>query len=376
MAMEKSAGLGAIIVTSPLFMDPVPLIVERRPNLGVDATTIDRSNLMLPKWSPQPSKVAELSYSLSFTCELTGEKHEDIHKLAPLLTACNLVWAPVFYVTGSLSGTFQRGETVTDGSSHPFIVLAEFGSLLLLKQDPNMPEYPSNGDTLTGSSSGATLSNISVVNGSMFMPRTATNPAPELLEITFWQDGIKHAIREPIGNVQFNFTVKEVPKVTFEFQGLYSDPVDDDSIADMVSSLQLVNPPVCVGAEIRSDEFQNVSCLLSLEMNVNNKITPVDCMQAETGKKGFIFTGRDPSGTIKPYVYDISTFNPWEKFKAGETFDILLLAGDTPGNRVGLYIPNASYNGISYEEQNDLLVYNLPFKPTGTNDDEFYLLFF
>jgi len=375
----KSSKLGVILVgqeSSPGAgaSSYIPLLVKLRPNLTPEATKIDRSDLMLPYWSPQPSDLADIGLALSFSMELYGGGVDGSDNVLPppyeplILAAAMVKHSAAFISASSWSGTFKPMEAVSDGGStvgyvaaaaNPYIVLYDVGTI-------------SAGDTLTGEESGASLTVGSVETGLAYRPTSMTANIPTAA-VRYWQDGIDQYLYYVLGTFSVSWEVKNVPQISFEIKGLYTDPTDSSNPAP---DLQLTKVPKCLGVYAALEDMPADNCLISFDFNLGAEITVIDCMQSSTGRKGFRISGRNPNGSIKPMATDIAQFDPWSKWKEGVPLSFIALAGQERGNKVGITFPGIVYDEVSYDDRDNKLIYNLPFTPTGTKDNEAWLLFF
>ena len=357
--VESSYGQGATTLKG--------LIVEKNLNLSVNAERIER-NILRETFTPMAPAIGAKNYGITLTLELKGG---DQPECDPLLRACGmelLTGGAVVLLTG-VTGSFQPGETVSDGTSNVGTVLDFEDNRLYLY---GVATLPAAGTTLTGATSGASGTVDSAHNAAIYKPKT--DLTGDSAEIVLWRDGIKHRIVGARGTFEVDMTTSQIGKITFTMTGLYADPISE---AEPSAEFDEKQPKPCIGVKLflEGASLQDVIAANSLQVRLGADVTPMNDIKAPDGRRFFYISDRRPDGSIDPYVVDLDVFNPWEAWKNAGAQKIAAELGDTAGNMVRVLVPKAVYNEISYDERGGLLAYRLPFTCTGNGDDELYLIF-
>ncbi|SDB04006.1 hypothetical protein SAMN05660653_00186 [Desulfonatronum thiosulfatophilum] len=194
--------------------------------------------------------------------------------------------------------------------------------------------------------------------------------------VYFFRDGILHKCPGWRGTLSLNIQSGQIPSINFQGRGLWSDPADETMPTPAM--LDLVPPTArALGARIagHTPVFQG----LSLELR--NEITPRRDLNAPEGIIGFNITNRNPGGSIDPEVSALAGFNPWEAWKTATPGLLHATIGHEMGNRIGLYVPKALYDSVSYGDRDGTVTYDLPFTARaddlglGGGDDEFWMIY-
>ena len=356
--VESSYGQGATSLKG--------LIVERNLNLTVNADRIER-NILRTTFTPLAPAVGAKSYGITLPLELKGGSQPECD---PLLRACGMEALPgAVILLSNVNGSFQPGETVSDGTDDVGIVLDFEDNRLYLY---GVSTLPASGTTLTGATSGASGTVDSAHNAAIYKPKTELTG--DSAEIVFWRDGIKHRIVGARGTFEVDMTTSQIGRITFTMTGLYADPV---SVAEPSADFDEKQPKPCIGVKLflEGASNQDVIAANSLQVKLSADVSPMNDIKAPDGRRFFYISNRRPDGSIDPYVVDLDEFNPWTAWKNAGAQKIAAELGDTPGNMVRVLVPKAVYNEISYDERDGLLAYRLPFTCTGSGDDELYLIF-
>jgi len=144
--------------------------------------------------------------------------------------------------------------------------------------------------------------------------------------------------------------------VNYEFTGGLNDI--DDVIEDDIPAL--TSPQTDI-----PDRFLNGSgtidgtavCISTMEFNIGNTISPVQCVGSESGYEKFAITAQDPTITINPVLTRQADFDFWTKFTAG-TIQALVI--ETAQLR--LEIPRAQITSASIEDDDGIIRTSLTYR--------------
>lgn len=144
--------------------------------------------------------------------------------------------------------------------------------------------------------------------------------------------------------------------VAYEFTGGLND------ITDVLESdiPELTNPETVI-----PDRFLNGSgtidgeavCISTIEFNLGNAISPVQCVGAQSGYSKYAITAMEPTITINPTLMRQSDFAFWDKFKNG-TIQTLVI--ETSQLRID--IPRAQITSASIEDDDGIVRTSLTYR--------------
>lgn len=291
----------------------------------------------------------------------------------PLLLACALQQSAgsVITLTG-VSGTFVLGETVTNATAEEAVgtVIDQAGNTLYVHALQNAP---AEGDSLTGAISGASATVDSVADALVYRP-VSDPQAMQTAAVRYYLDGIRHLVLGARGTLSMNLQVGQIPELTFTVTGLYAGPIDDVPGAVSYST---VTPHPVFGAQVQlgDTDLSGIS-INAISFDLANTVTPDDDVQAETGRRGFDITARDPNGSIDPSVVKLADFNPWADWESATPRKIACAIGKKDGERIRFVAPRGIYREPSYQDRNGRAAYSLTFGATGSDagDDEVFLI--
>jgi hypothetical protein len=144
--------------------------------------------------------------------------------------------------------------------------------------------------------------------------------------------------------------------VNYEFTGALND-VDDIAEDDIPA---LTSPQTDI-----PDRFLNGSgtidgtsvCISTIEFNIGNTISPVQCVGAQSGYEKFAITSQDPTITINPVLTRTTTFDFWDKFSNGTIQELWIET-----SQFKLHIPRAQITAASMEDDEGIVRTSLTYR--------------
>lgn len=91
-------------------------------------------------------------------------------------------------------------------------------------------------------------------------------------------------------------------------------------------------------------------CFSTMELNLNNTVSPVHCMNATTGIEKYGLTNQEPSITLNPKLTRETDYDFWTKFTAGTVEEVII---ETSQFRI--QIPRAQIVSASVEDADGIL---------------------
>lgn len=296
----------------------------------------------------------------------------NVPELDALLKACSMAREAgcVAALTG-VTGTFVRGETVTNSttSASAGTIVDIDGTTLYLRGGTT----PAATNALTGDTSAATAT-VSGTPDASYVYRT-DSPDPDAagsVAIHFGKDGIKHAALGARGTFSLELAVGQIPGISFTMSALYAAPTDTTNPSP--SYLSLVPSPV-LGAGLTIGALDtSLVAVNGVTLDLGNVVNPRDDIQAASGRKGYIITERDPTGSIDPEVTTLANFDPYTDWSAGNSVAMAVGIGSALGERIRIALPATQYTALPYGERNGIVTYQLGFRATG-DDDELQIIY-
>lgn len=192
----------------------------------------------------------------------------------------------------------------------------------------------------------------------------------ESLTLYFYAGGVLHKITGALGTFSVDTTAGEYGKVSFTFTGQYVDPVDALVPEDAV--FETATPPIIELAKLRVDNFDAVVDKFTYDQA--NQVVPRPSVNDSDGYRGVRITSRAPSGGIDPEATLLSNFDFWSKLKNSTEMQFTMKVGQTAGNIVLFNAPRVQYTNLTYQNRDDLRVYDAGLKFARKNgNDEFVI---
>ena len=276
-------------------------------------------------------------------------------------------------VTNS-SGTFERGESVTNSTqSNPVGTVADWDSVNSVLYIRDLSNMPSDSDSLTGDTSSATAD----VDGApddayVYRPASSSPSSQDSVYARYDLDGIIHELPGARATFDISMTTAEIPQINFTLSTLYTEPADGTAISGSFLELK---PKPATGIEMIVGGLDMTKVTVNqLSMDLANSVGQEEDIQAADGYSAFIITDRDPTGSVDPSVLDISEFNPYTDWSAGNEVAVAGGVGSAAGERVRAVAPTTQYTELPYSSRSGLATRNIGFRMVG-NDDEMMLIY-
>lgn len=182
-----------------------------------------------------------------------------------------------------------------------------------------------------------------------------------------------HKIVGARGNLSMELEAGQIAKFIFKFFGLYTAP--SDVSAPSTPTFDSTTPPI---VESSSLTLNAVSSLIAQKVGVdmNNDIVKQDDINSSAGLKGFIITGRKPSGTLNPEKVTQTVYNYATDWLAQTARELSVVVGSADGNKLTVSAPKLSIDKLGEADRNGIGVDDLPFRLTrSSGNDEIQLKF-
>jgi hypothetical protein len=182
------------------------------------------------------------------------------------------------------------------------------------------------------------------------------------------QDGVLHKMTGARGEVTIDVPNKQLPKLKFEFRGLWQPVIDAASPTVDFSAFQKPVPVNTVNTTNLSILGASGLVMESCSLKMGNAIA----FQSLVGYEEVIITDRKPEGDISIQATPIATRDWFTDVQQATSGAFSLDHGTVAGRRVRLSMPNASLSEPKYADSNGqvMLQMKLRASPGAAGNDE------
>ncbi len=185
----------------------------------------------------------------------------------------------------------------------------------------------------------------------------------------YFADGVRHKVTGCRGTWSMSLEAGEIPKISFEYTGIYNAPTDETQPALTYSNQ--ADPVVVNSANTTPIEVHGyAACLESFSLSLANE-TPFRQLAGCTQQ--VMITDRKPEGEVTIEAPTIAGKNFFTA-ASGQTLDEFSWThGTTAGNIVTFTAPTCNLGSPEYEDSDGIIMLKLPFMPipTAAGNDEF-----
>ncbi len=182
-----------------------------------------------------------------------------------------------------------------------------------------------------------------------------------------------HKITGARGTVAFNLDAGKIATATFKLMGMYNAPADGANPA--AATYESTLPPIVESSTLT---LNSVSTLIaqSVKVDLNNDVVKRDDINSATGLKGFLITGRKPSGSVNPEAVLAATYNFHADWVAATARALSLVLGTAAGNKITVTAPKLVIEKIGQGDRAGIRTEELAFSLAGNaGGDELVLKF-
>jgi hypothetical protein len=196
--------------------------------------------------------------------------------------------------------------------------------------------------------------------------------------LTLWVffDGALHKVTGCRGTVSFSGEAGNFASANFTFTGQYIEPQDAVLPTNMV--YESSQPQQGELAQARLGLNRSMGCAQSWSLDLNNTVTPKDCINQTDGFSGVDITARQPQGGINPESTLEGDSGYWRSHATAEYMRFHVRVGTVAGNRVYFISESAQLSGLTYTDRNGVRAYDMGLRfaaATDAGDDEVRIVF-
>ncbi|WP_110636240.1 phage tail tube protein [Salinicola salarius] len=193
--------------------------------------------------------------------------------------------------------------------------------------------------------------------------------------VWFVEDGQLQKVPGVRGTVEWSFTAKQFPTMSFTFTGFYSRPealteAINKQPANVVDEV-VVNKQNTPGRSVHGYE----GCLQSLSLNIGNTIN----YRALIGCESVQVTDRESTGSVEIEAPNIATKNYFEAIESHKTITlepVSLTHGTVAGNIIKVDAPKVQLATISRSDSDGIVHYSMDMRLNpDQGDDEFTITY-
>jgi len=154
------------------------------------------------------------------------------------------------------------------------------------------------------------------------------------ITLELYEDGKAYKLHGARGNLRIVLATGDVGRFQFTFQGVYNEPTDTNMLT--------ITHETTVPVSLLSGAFTIGSYAFkasSLEIDLQNRLTPRHDASATQGVFSIAMTGRNPIGSIDPEETAAATKNIWNLATVGTEGALTYTIGATSGNIITITAP-------------------------------------
>jgi len=182
-----------------------------------------------------------------------------------------------------------------------------------------------------------------------------------------------HKITGCRGTVAFDFEAGKISTAEIKLQGLIDEITDETDPS--TPTYETTTPPI---VENSTFTLNSVATLIAqaVKIDMANEVVKQDDLNSATGLKGFMITGRNPSGTINPEAVLKATYDFVGDWQAATARALSLVLGSAAGNKLTVTAPKLVLEKVGAGERTGIRTEDLAFRlASNAGGDELVLKF-
>lgn len=309
---------------------------------------------------------------ISFEVELAGHAGMVLGvmpKIDPLIRACGFVGSQSTRAIASITRVGAVATVTTTGShglaTNDKVYISgaaetEYNSISATVTVTGATTFTY---AVTGTPATPATGTIVMRSGYVYTPISASIPS---VAFATYVDGVCHKMLGCRGNMSIDLSVKTIPKLKFEFTGIYVAPTDSANPTPVVSEFTV--PLASNTTNTTGFALLGYSGYLeSLSLNLNNVVNFKNLIGSEMVE----LNDRKISGSISLEATTIAQKDFWSAVLAQTTGALVLTHGTQCGNKVAINCPRVMLDSPEYKELNMsmMLTANISVLPNTGNDE-------
>ena len=191
----------------------------------------------------------------------------------------------------------------------------------------------------------------------------------------FQLDGVQHKLLGSRGSVSLSMKKKEIPKLNFEFTGLYSAVTDAALFTPTFTAFKTPLPVTNINTGGLVIHGFTGAVLSSLDLGVANTIVHRDLVG---GSQAVLITDREPSGSVMIESTLVAAKDWWTAAQSALLNTLSITHGTTAGSKVAINSFNTQITNPRYADEDgvSMLQMDTQFIPSSVGNDELYITVF
>lgn len=172
-------------------------------------------------------------------------------------------------------------------------------------------------------------------------------------------------------NLSFAIQTRQTGKFTVTLRGKLTRPTSVANPAGAVFDSTRPRPLRDADAVLGGTTV----CFRNFTLDFGNEIVQADCPGEEFGYEPARVVSRKPTGRVNPQLLTLAQRDAFTDMVNGTTKALWLRWGETPGNRVSLFIPALAYTGKEDDDLDGISADGLPFEAIGADSWAYWLFY-
>jgi len=163
------------------------------------------------------------------------------------------------------------------------------------------------------------------------------------MTLALYNDGVIYKMWGARGNCSLKLEKGKHAMLHFTFTGADFSVTDGAMLSSGVT-YETTKPVAFLNATMTIDSY--AALVGSMEINMNNEIALRPDVNAASGYKSAVITGRKPTLSIDPEMVTVATYDFYGKWRSGSEGDLTLALTGSAGNICTITAPKVQYTGV------------------------------
>ena len=171
------------------------------------------------------------------------------------------------------------------------------------------------------------------------------------MSLAMYNDGVRYAIFGARGNVSIKALKGKPIMLHFVFTGA-DYTVTDVALLSSGVSYEATKPIAFMNAAMTIDSY--AALVGSMEFNMNNDVALREDVNAPSGHKSAVITGRKPSLSIDPEMVTVAAYDFFGKWRSGNEGALTMALTGLAGNITTITAPKVQYTGAKLSDKSGI----------------------
>lgn len=171
------------------------------------------------------------------------------------------------------------------------------------------------------------------------------------ITLAMYNDGVKYTVIGALGNVNLKLEKGKPGLLHFVFTGA-DFTVTDVALLTTGVAYETSKPIPFLTATLLIDSY--AALLGALEFNMNNEVALRPDVNASSGHKTAVITGRKPTLSIDPEMVLVATYDVFGKWRSGNEGALTLVLTGAAGNITTITAPKVQYTGAKLADKSGI----------------------